>query len=103
MHAMEWILLEEKILQEKSGNEGLRIQHAQSANGEKKVPYRDKKSRQHHYCLDAYFVNTCGHKHAYDINMPMNLMDAGIMDAHTVSQEIGRHFTFKGKIFSNIT
>ena len=45
MHAMKWILLEENILREKSGNEGLRIQHAQSANGEKKVPYRDKKGR----------------------------------------------------------
>ena len=45
MHAMGWILLEEKNLQEKSGNKGLRIQHAQSDNGEKKVPYGDKKSR----------------------------------------------------------
>ena len=45
MHAMEWVLLEEKKLQEKSGNKGLRIQHAQSDNGEKKVPYRDKNSR----------------------------------------------------------
>ena len=49
MHAMEWILLEEKLLQEKSRNEGWRIQHAQSDYGEKKVPYRDKqKGRCHH-------------------------------------------------------
>ena len=38
-----------------------------------------------------------------DMNMPMNLMDAGIMDAHAVSPEIGRHFTFKEKIFSSVT
>ena len=36
---------EEKKLQEKNGNKGLRIQHAQSDNGEKKVPYRDKKNK----------------------------------------------------------
>ena len=68
MHAMEWILLEEKKLQEKSGNKGLRIQHAQSDNGEKKVPYRDKKNRQHHYHLDGYFVDQCGREHAYESN-----------------------------------
>ena len=66
MHAMEWILLEEKKLQEKSGNKGLRIQHVQSDNGEKKVPYRDKKSRRHHYHLDGYFVDQCGHDHDYE-------------------------------------
>ena len=63
MHAMEWILLEETCR-----NEGLRIQHAQSANGEKKVPYRDKKGRQHHYHLDGYFVDTCGCEHAFEFN-----------------------------------
>ena len=45
MHAMEWILLEEKVLQERTGNEGLRIQHAQSDCGEKNIPYRDKEGR----------------------------------------------------------
>ena len=35
--------------------------------------------------------------------MPMNLMGAGIMAAPTVSPGIGRHFTFKEKIFSSIT
>ena len=30
MHTMEWIPLEEKVLQERTVNEGLRIQHAQS-------------------------------------------------------------------------
>ena len=57
MHAMEWILLQKKLLQEKSRNEWLRIQHTQSDHGEKKVPYRDKKGRHHHYHLDGYFVN----------------------------------------------
>ena len=38
-----------------------------------------------------------------DVNMPMNLMDVGIMDAHTVSPEIRRYFTFKEKIFSSTT
>ena len=32
-----------------------------------------------------------------DVNMPMNLMNVGITDAHAISPEIGRHFTFKGK------
>ena len=44
-YSMEWILLEEKKMQERNGNKGLRIQHTQSDNGEKKVPYRDKKNR----------------------------------------------------------
>ena len=38
MHTMEWILLKEKVLQERNGNEGLRIQHAQSDCREKNVP-----------------------------------------------------------------
>ena len=38
-----------------------------------------------------------------DVNMPMNLMGAGIMAALTVSPGIGRHFMFKEKIFSSIT
>ena len=38
-----------------------------------------------------------------DVNMPMNLKDVGITDGHAVSPEIGRHFTFKEKIFSSIT
>ena len=38
-----------------------------------------------------------------DVNMPMNLMDAGIMDAHAVSLEIGGYFMFKEKIFSSVT
>ena len=63
---MKWILLQEKLLQEKSRNEGLRIQHAQSDYGEKKVPYRDKKGRCHHYHLDHYFVDACGGDHAYE-------------------------------------
>ena len=37
-----------------------------------------------------------------DMNMPMNLMDAGITDAHAISPEIGRHFMFKEKLFSSI-
>ena len=45
MHAMEWILLEEKVLRERSGNEGLRIQHAQNDCREKNIPYRDKEGR----------------------------------------------------------
>ena len=32
-----------------------------------------------------------------DMNMPMNLMDVGITDVHTVSPEIEKHFTFKEK------
>ena len=68
MHTMEWILLQEKLLQEKSGNEGLRIQHAQSDYWEKKVSYRDKKGRHHHYHLDGYFVDAWGHEHAYELN-----------------------------------
>ena len=68
MHAMEWILLEEKNLQEKSGNKGLRIQHVQSDNGENKVLYRDKKNRQYHYHLDGYFVDQCSREHAYEFN-----------------------------------
>ena len=32
-----------------------------------------------------------------DMNMPMNLISAGIMAAPTVSPGIGRHFTFKEK------
>ena len=77
--------------------EGLRIQHAQSDCGEKNVPHRDKEGRRCHYHLDGYFVMLV------DVNMPMNLMGAGIMAAPTVSPGIGRHFTFKEKIFSNIT
>ena len=92
MHAMEWILL-----QEKSRNEGLRIQHAQSDYGEKKVPYRDKKGRHHHYHLDGYFVMPGV------MNMPMNLMNAGIMAALIVSPGIGKHSTFKEKVFNSIT
>ena len=38
-----------------------------------------------------------------DVNMPMNLMGAGIMAAPTVSPGIGRYFTFKENIFSSIT
>ena len=38
-----------------------------------------------------------------DVNMPMNLMDVGIMDAYAVSPEIGRYFMLKEKIFSSIT
>ena len=38
-----------------------------------------------------------------DVNMPMNLMGAGIMAALTVSPGIGRHFTFKEIIFSSVT
>ena len=38
-----------------------------------------------------------------DVNMPMNLMSAGITAALTVSPGIGRHFMFKEKIFSSIT
>ena len=68
MHAMEWILLQEKLLQEKSRNEGLRTQHAQSDYGEKKVQYRDKKGRHHHYCLDGYFCDASGHEHTYEFN-----------------------------------
>ena len=68
MHAMERILLEEKLLQEKSGNEGLRIQYAQSDYGVKKVLYRDKKGRCHHYHLNGSFVDACGCKHAYGSN-----------------------------------
>ena len=45
MHVMEWILLEEKVLQERSENEGLRIQHAQSDCNEKNIPYRDKEGK----------------------------------------------------------
>ena len=37
------------------------------------------------------------------VNMPMNLMGAGITAALTVSPGIGRHFMFKEKIFSSIT
>ena len=37
------------------------------------------------------------------VNMPMNLMVAGIMVAHAVSLEIGRHYMFKEKVSSNIT
>ena len=92
MHAMEWILL-----QEKSGNEGLRIQHTQSDYGEKKVPYKDKKGRHHHYHLDGYFL-----MHAVT-NMPMNLMGASITVALAVSSGIGKHSTFKEKIFNSIT
>ena len=96
MHAMEWILLEEKKLQEKSGNKGLRIQHTQSDNGEKKVPYRDKKSRQHITTwMVTLWINVV-------MNMPMNLMGAGIMVAHAVSLEKGRHYMFKEKISSNV-
>ena len=32
-----------------------------------------------------------------DVNMPMNLMGAGITASPTVSQGIGRHYTFKEK------
>ena len=32
-----------------------------------------------------------------DVNMPMNLLGAGIMAAPAVSPGIGRHFTFKEK------
>ena len=64
---MEWILLEEKVLQERSGNEGLRIQHPQSDCREKNMPYRDKEGRCH-YHLDGYFVNASGHEHAYEFN-----------------------------------
>ena len=38
-----------------------------------------------------------------DVNMPMNLMGAGITAAPAVSPGIGRHFMFKEKIFSSIT
>ena len=38
-----------------------------------------------------------------DVNMPMNLIGAGIMDALTVSPGIGKHSMFKEKIFSSIT
>ena len=38
-----------------------------------------------------------------DVNMPMNLMGAGIIAALTVSPGIGRHFTFKEKVFSSVT
>ena len=68
MHTMEWVLLEEKVLRERSGNEGLRIQHAQSDCREKNVPYRDKEGRQCHYHLDGYFVDASGHEHAYEFN-----------------------------------
>ena len=68
MHSMEWILLQEKLLQEKSRNEGLRIQHAQSDYREKIPSYGDKKGRHHHYCLDGYFVDARGHEHAYEFN-----------------------------------
>ena len=37
------------------------------------------------------------------MNMPMNLMGAGIMVAHAVSLEIGRHYMFKEKVSSNVT
>ena len=57
-----------KLLQEKSRNEGLRIQHAQSDYREKKVLYRDKKGRHHHHYLDGYFVYAFGCKHAYEFN-----------------------------------
>ena len=53
---------------ERTGNEGLRIQHAQSDCGEKNVPYRDTEGRRHHYHLDGYFVNTNGCEHAYEFN-----------------------------------
>ena len=38
-----------------------------------------------------------------DVNMPMNLMSAGIMAAPAVSPGIGRHSMFKERIFSSIT
>ena len=38
-----------------------------------------------------------------DVNMPMNLMGAGIIAALAVSPGIGRHFTFKEKVFSSVT
>ena len=38
-----------------------------------------------------------------DVNMPMNLIGAGIRAAPTVSPGIGRHFTFKETIFSSVT
>ena len=37
------------------------------------------------------------------VNMPMNLMGAGIMVAHAVSLEIGKHYMFKEKVSSNVT
>ena len=37
------------------------------------------------------------------MNMPMNLMGAGIKAAPTISPGTGRHFTFKEKIFTSIT
>ena len=37
-----------------------------------------------------------------DMKLPMNLMGAGIMAALTVSPGIGRHVTFKEKIFSSV-
>ena len=68
MHAMEWILLEEKLLEERNRNEGLRILHTQSDYREKKVPYRDKKGRSQHYHLDGYFVDAYSSEHAYEFN-----------------------------------
>ena len=94
---MERILLEAKVLRERTGNEGLTIQHAQSDCREKNVPYRDKEGKD---IITIWMVTL---SMLVDVNMPMNLMRAGIMAALAVSPGIVRHFTFKEKIFSSIT
>ena len=83
--------MERILLQEKSRNEGLRIQHAQSDYRQKKVLYRDKKGRCHHYHLDGYFVNACSHEHAYEFN------GCWYHICLIVSPGIGKHSMFKEK------
>ena len=75
----------------------MRIQHAQSDCREKMYPTGIKRVDD---VITIWMVTL---SMLVDVNMPMNLMGAGIMAALTVSPGIGRHFMFKEKIFSSIT
>ena len=85
-------------MREKGGNEGLRIQHVQNANGQRRRYRTGIKNVDD--TITTWMVTL---SIPVDVNMPMNLMDVGIKDAHTVSPEIGKYSTFKEKIFSSVT
>ena len=97
IYAMEWILMEEKKLQEKSGNKGLKFNTRRVTMGRRRYPTGTRRVDD---IITTWMVTLWIN---VVMNMPMNLMDAGITVAHTVSLEIGRHYMLKEKVSSNVT
>ena len=46
----------------------VKIQHAKTLKGEKRIQYMDSQGRKRHYMLDGYYVDEEGREHALEFN-----------------------------------